>query len=351
MSVRSTPHPSRIRAAAYSGERGAGWGERRPQAWGNRILARIRQRAFRFAPADRSPVVLHHSRIYILPTRRGFAVIATLLLMLLTSLNYALSLGLAVTFLLGGLIASTLLHTFRNLAGIEIKPLAASDGFAGSDIVFSLSLAAGSVDRRNIAISANGVTTTTAVTAGQLATVTLAVPVPTRGRVALGRVTLSSTHPLALWRGFAYVHFPLAGIAYPAPEASPPPLPAGEYGFDARAQGRGDENDLAGLRDYQRGDPLQRVAWKAVARGAGWFSKAFEGTASGGPVALEWSRMPHELDTEARLSRLAAWVLAAERAARPFALSLPGVLFPAASDAEHRRRVLTALALYPATPG
>ena len=105
------------------------------------------------------------------------------------------------------------------------------------------------------------------------------------------------------------------------------------------------------MRDYQRGDPLQRVAWKAVARGAGWFSKAFEGTASGGPVALEWSKLPRDLDTEARLSRLTAWVLAAERAARPFALALPAAAFVAASDPEHRRRVLTALALYPDSAG
>ncbi|HSU45044.1 MAG TPA: DUF58 domain-containing protein [Casimicrobiaceae bacterium] len=293
--------------------------------------------------------MLRHSRIYILPTRRGFAVIATLMLMLLTSLNYALSLGLGVTFLLGGLVAAALLHTFRNLAGIEIKPLAASDAFAGSHVVFSLSLAAGAADRRAIGISANGASTTASVAAGALATVTLAVAVPSRGRVALGRVTLSSTQPLALWRGFAYVHFPLSGIVYPAPEASPPPLPAGAHGLDARAEGRGDESDLAGLRDYQRGDPLQRVAWKAVARGAGWFSKAFEGTAAGGPVMFEWSQLPRELDTEARLSRLAAWVLAAERATRPFALSVPGTMLPAASGGEHRRRVLTALALYPGT--
>ena len=57
------------------------------------------------APADRAPVVLRHSRIYILPTRRGFAVIGTLLLMLLTSLNYALSLGLANPQLFGAVVA------------------------------------------------------------------------------------------------------------------------------------------------------------------------------------------------------------------------------------------------------
>ena len=325
------------------------WSRRTPAAWRLPLFARLRQRAFRFAPADREPVVLHHSRIYILPTRRGFAVIGTLILMLLTSLNYALSLGLGVTFVLGGLVASTLLHAFRNLAGIEIKPLAASDAFAGGHIVFSLSLAAGTADRRAIAITANGITTGTSLAAGELSTVTLAVPVPARGRVPLGRVTLSSWQPLGLWRGFAYVHFPLTGIAYPAPEPSPPPLPAGEQGIDAHARGRGDESDLAGLRDYQRGDPLQRVAWKAVARGAGWFSKAFEGTTSGGPVALDWSRMPRDMDVEGRLSRLTAWVLAAERTTRPFALSLPGTELPAASGGEHRRRVLTALALYPET--
>jgi hypothetical protein len=115
---------------------------RGPQAALAKAWSRLRQRAFRTAPADRSPVVLRHSRIYILPTRRGYAVIGTLLTMLLTSLNYALSLGLGVTFLLGGLVAAALLHTFRNLAGIAIKPLAASDAFVGGHVVFSLAVSA-----------------------------------------------------------------------------------------------------------------------------------------------------------------------------------------------------------------
>ncbi len=306
----------------------------------------MRQRAFRFAPADRTPVVLRHSRIYILPTRRGYALIATLIVMLLTSLNYALALGLAVTFLLGGLVSAALLHTFRNLAGIEIKPLAASDAFVGGHIVFSLSVAAGGLDRRAISVAAGGARTTAAIAAGAAQTITLAVPAVTRGRIPLGRVTLSSEHPLGLWRGWAYVHFPLAGIAYPAPEPLAPPLPTGAQGFDARAAGRSGDADLAGLREYQRGDPLQRVAWKAVARGAGWFSKSFEGTGGSGPVTLDWAELPAHLDIEARLSRLCAWILAAERATRPFALALPGSAFPVGAGREHRRTVLTALALF-----
>jgi uncharacterized protein (DUF58 family) len=184
------------------------------------------------------------------------------------------------------------------------------------------------------------------VPAGEARTVALEVPAPQRGRVPLGRVTLSSTYPLGLWKAWAYVHFPLAGIAFPAPESSAPPLPFGGGGADSLAKGHGEDADLAGLRDYQRGDPPQRVAWKAVARGAGWYSKAFEGSGAG-PVMLDWRTLP-DLDVEARLSRLSAWVLGAERAARPFALWLPGFVLPPSQGREHRRLALTALALFPA---
>src|SRR5690349_15062184 len=200
------------------------------------FVARVRQRAFRGAPADRDPVVLRHSRIYILPTRRGAAMMVTLALMLLTSLNYALSLGLAVTFVLLGLAAAALLHTFRNLAGMEVKPLAAGDTFAGSKAPFSLALVPGSATRLAVTLSARGARIMADVPAGEARTVSLEVPAQKRGRVPLGRVTLSSTYPLGLWKAWAYVHFPLEGVAFPAPEASAPPLPLGHSGTDTRTQ-------------------------------------------------------------------------------------------------------------------
>ena len=310
------------------------------------MLSRWRQRAFRIAPADRDPVVLRHSRIYILPTRRGLSLIVTLALVLLTSLNYALSLGLVVTFAVTGLVASALLHTFRNLAGMEVKPLSAGDTFAGGRIAFSLALVPGAAGRFAINLAARGARLMADVPAGEVRTVTLNVEAPERGRIALGRVTLSSSYPLGLWNAWAYVHFPLEGLAYPAPETSPPPLPSGAGGADDSTRGRGDDADLAGLRTYQPGDPPQRVAWKAVARRAGWYTKQFEG-AGGGPIMLDWNALPRELGVEARLSRLSAWVLGAERAARPFALSLPGLALPASQGREHRRAAFTALALFP----
>ncbi len=315
-----------------------------PRGW----LARVRQRAFRRSPSDTTPVVLRHSRIYLLPTRRGWAVIATLVTMLLGSLNYALALGIAVTFLLAGLVAAAQLHTFRNLAGIEITPLAAGETFAGGTIAFTLALHAGSAARHDIRIATASAQASAGydVAAGQALTVTLAMDAPSRGRIALGRVTLSSSFPFGLWRGWAYVHFPLEGIVFPAAEIGAPPLPRGHGGADPLAEGASDDADLAGLREFQQGDPPQRVAWKAVARGAGWFTKEFDGAGGGGPIAVSWDAAPG-LGAEARLSRLTAWVLAAERAARPFSLAMPGTYLPPRQGRDHRRQALTALALHP----
>lgn len=273
--------------------------------------------------------------------------IGTLLLMLLASLNYALALGVAVTFLLVGLVAVAQLHTFRNLAGIEIAPLAAGETFAGGSIEFTLALHAGAAARTDIVVSCANARAGGDIAAGQALTVSLDVDAPKRGRVALGRVTLATTHPFGLWRGWAYVHFPLSGIVFPAAEIGAPPLPHGHGGADPLAQGSSDDADLAGLREFQRGDPPQRVAWKAVARGAGWYSKEFDGAGGGGPVTLAWSELPTALPVEERLSRLTAWVLAAERAACPFALQLPGTRLASRQGRDHRREALTALAVYP----
>ena len=311
--------------------------------------ARARQRFFRLAPADESSVVLRHSRIYILPSRRGWAMIATLAIMLLTSLNYGLSLGFLVTFLLAGLVAAALLHAFRNLAGIEIRPLAASETFAGGRIAFTLSASGGERAREAIEIRSAGTGVAIAdLAAGSAVTMRLERAAPSRGRLALGRVTLSSLQPMGLWRAWSYVHFPIAGVVYPEPEPGAPPLPRGAHGHDITAPGMGDESEFSGLREYQPGDAPQRVAWKAVARGAGWYTKEFDGSGGGGPILLDWAALPATLDTEKRLSRLTAWVLAAERAARPFALRIPGATLPVASDRDHRRAALTLLAMFPA---
>lgn len=305
---------------------------------------RWQQRIFRHVPGDGAGVTLSHSRIYILPTRRGVALIATIATMLVTSLNYGLSLGFLATFMLTGVVAAALLHTFRNLAGLTVRPGSAGETFAGGSVPFTIAMTGGLRTRAAISITPrDGRAHCVDVDADTLMSATFDLEASARGRVPLGRITISSDYPLGLWRGWAYAHFPTTGIAFPAPEAGPPPLPAGAPGSEARVHSNADDTDLAGVRAYQPGDPLQRVAWKAVARGAGWYTKAFDGSSGGGPVTLDYFQLS-ALDVEQRLSRLAAWVLVCERVNRPFSLALPGKRIAAGQGREHRRNVLTALA-------
>ena len=149
-------------------------------AWPANWVARMRQRAFRTSPADRDPVILRHSRIYILPTRRGFMLMLTLGIMLIASLNYSLSLGLGVTFFVSGLVAAALLHTFRNLAGIKVRPLAAGDTFAGERIAFSVELMGGASARSEIMLHARDTRVVSDVRAGAALTLTLLVAIENR---------------------------------------------------------------------------------------------------------------------------------------------------------------------------
>jgi uncharacterized protein (DUF58 family) len=309
-----------------------------------------RQRFWRLAPSDAGMVTLRHNRIYILPTRRGWAFAFTLTLMLLTSMNYALSLGYALTFLFGGLIQAAMLHTFRNLSRLGVESAGSGDSepeaFVDDALIFRISLRNISPwARRNVRVAAaGGWASELSIPAEGTATVELHVPAARRGRLPLGRITIDSTYPLGLWRAWAYVHFPLYGIVYPKPETAAPPAPAAGHGAGARSVGSGDD-EFSGLRGYLPGDPLPRVAWKIAARGMGLFTKEFDG-AGGGDVHADWSLTPAAFTVEQRLSRLTAWVLQASQRGQQYRLDLPGSALGIGRGDGQRRRALAMLALH-----
>jgi uncharacterized protein (DUF58 family) len=60
---------------------------------------------------------------------------------------------------------------------------------------------------------------------------------------------------------------------------------------------------------------------------------------------LQWGQA-QGLDTEARLSRLAAWIVAADAAGHHWGLMLPGTELAPANGTAHRHSALQALAAY-----
>lgn len=320
------------------------------------FLASLRRRVdrwlFRLRPDEPAPVVLVQRRIFVLPTPAGLAYGVTLVTLLVASINYTLSLGYAFTFLLAGAAVSSIVHAFRNLLGLRIQPTGAEAVFAGDMARFALTIANPS-RRPRPALAARiprGPWAPFAAPAEAATVVDLRCPAPRRGRLPLGRVTLETVFPLGLIRAWSVVSPHQEALVYPAPEADPPPLPLAPAVTAGDLHGRYGQDDFDGLRAHVPTDSPRHIAWKVYAREGPLVVKEFAG-GDDGEIALEWAALPASLDTEARLSRLAAWVCEARRRGCSFRLSLPGQVIPAGAGEAHARRCLEALALYGESPG
>src|SRR5215470_14650106 len=96
------------------------------------------QWVFRRHGPEPGVVFLTQRRVYILPTRHGVTFGFALILMLIGSINYNLSLGYVLTFLLAGLGVVSILHTFRNLVHLYVSGGRASPVFAGEIAHFQI---------------------------------------------------------------------------------------------------------------------------------------------------------------------------------------------------------------------
>ena len=299
-----------------------------------------------------NPIVLGQGRIYVLPTRAGLAFIVALLIMLLTSINYTLSLGYGMVFLLGAVMTVSAFHAFRTLFKLRIAAGRANAVFAGDRADFELILHNDEARRRPALVARIAHTDEDAqrtdLAAHSHAVARVSRSTTTRGWLPLGRVVLETTYPLGLIRAWS-VLFPAARcLIYPQPEAHPPPLPddASEVGqrrsVDTAARG---DSDFAGLRRHDHADSPRHIAWKVVARGGPLLTKHFSQN-RGTTLTLDWNTLPRELDREARIRRLTAWVLAADRTQRPYSLTLPGAYLAASTGSAHLHACLSRLALF-----
>ncbi|RZT29370.1 DUF58 domain-containing protein [Cupriavidus agavae] len=320
-----------------------------PAGW---LASALRPRRPR-APAN-GVVTLDRRHLYILPTRSGLGFAVLLLAMLTTSLNYNISLGFALTFLLVGIGMSCMWMAYRNLLDLELSAGPVSPAFAGDAAVFVLhARPQDGMARIGIEAGAGAGTPDTPGsltldgTEGADGVLPIRLAAARRGRLALPRVTVSSRFPFGLFRVWSYAEFPLSTLVYPAPEANAPPLPqsAGTGEDDDGAVASAVDDGIDQLRKYRAGDPLHRIAWKHSARTGRWMSRT--GQAPQPPARwIDWHTLPLTMDTEARLSRLCAWVVAAGDAA-DIGLRLPGVEIVPGRGAAHRRACLEALALWP----
>ncbi len=297
-------------------------------------------------------IELTQRNVYILPTRAGLMLALTLLVLLVASINYQLNLGYLLTFGLAGSAGVALYLTHANLCGLRLQLQPGPAVFAGQAATVTVTLH-NPARRERHAIElgwldpgqgeADG--SWTELPAQGQATLRLRCATARRGRQPLPALRLQTLFPLGTCRAWSWWRPAATLLVYPAPESRPPPLPMGERG-GGHLVGAGDEWE--GLRPWRHGDPLHWVAWKQVARQAeggreGWISREFV-EPRGGPCWLDPTRTGLA-DTEQRLSRLCAWVLAAEAQGLDYGLRLARLEITPGHGPAQRQRCLEALAL------
>jgi uncharacterized protein (DUF58 family) len=295
------------------------------------------------------PIVVAQRRIFIVPTRAGALYALVLAVMLLGAINYELSLGHALVFLLAGLGLVTMVHTLRNLLGLRLTPGRAEPVFAGELARFPLHLenSLGQTRRALDFSFAGGPVINVNLAAAAASSVAISCPAPRRGHLDPGPITLSTRYPLGLFRAWCYPHPHLSCLVYPQPIETPLPPTSGVAHHGQRYGSDGDE-DFTGLRLRQANDSPRHIAWKAVARDIDQrplLIKQFAGGAAD-ELWLDWSATPADSTSETRLSLLAGWVLAAERQQARYGLRLPGRTQPPGLGRAHCNACLEALAVH-----
>jgi uncharacterized protein (DUF58 family) len=297
----------------------------------------------------RESQTLTQRNIYIVPSRAGLMFGVVLMLLLVVAINYQLSLGFALTFLLAGSAAASMQMTHGSLRGLtlHLKPLVpafdgdaavlevvvTNPGGARLGVGFGLDLGRRPVPLAYAEIPAQG---QVSVHLGWLA--------PHRGLHPLPVVRVESRYPFGLFRAWTIWRPAGQQWIYPRPESPTPPWPQADAarGDDRPAARTGEGTEFEGVRAYRRGDTLRQVVWKKAARTGEMISRETAGAVQR-ELVLHWQQA-QGLDTEARLSRLAAWVVAADAAGHRWGLVLPNAELAPDNGAPHRHAALRALA-------
>ncbi len=286
------------------------------------------------------------SRIYILPTGVGLVYAVAVFVMLLGAMNYSNSLAFVLTFALAAVGLIAMHQTHRNLAGTELSFRGAPSVHAGMNARFEITFANRSASARYDirARAANDFADSVDVSPGTTARIELTRESQCRGWLSLERFAVESRFPFGLFRAWAWVYNDYRCLVWPAVAEDAPPLPLSASHTGRSLHSRQGDDDFAGLREYQQGDPRRQIAWKTLARSGELHSKLFAGSAMG-PHWLDLAATG-ESDTEAALSVMARWIKDCETRKLSFGLQLDGLEIAVGQGQEHFRNCMDALALY-----
>lgn len=294
-------------------------------------------------------LTLTQRNVYIVPTRAGVMLAATLVVLLVASINYQLNLGYLLTFLLAGSAVVGMHVCHSTLRGLTLNLMPPPPQFAGAAATLPVVLTNA---RRSVRYGIGLAVLDqkhpdhwawTDVPAQGSCTVQVSFKPGRRGLHRVPPLTAETRFPLGTFRVWTVWRPAAQVLVYPHPEPFPPPLPPGEPRAGGLAQARVQSSgEFEGVRAYRRGDPIKMIVWKKAAKSPELVSRD---TLQAQRYEL-WLDLAQagNMDLEHKLSRLAAWVLQADKLGLDYGLRLPQQSIAPAAGEAHKRRCLEALA-------
>ncbi|MCG8472916.1 MAG: DUF58 domain-containing protein [Desulfobacterales bacterium] len=312
------------------------------------LIAKLSHILFKEQPQP-LPISLKKRRIYILPTKRGALFTLVVIAMIFGSLNYNNNAGFLFAFLLSSMCMVSTFYTQKNLANLTVVSQKHTPVFAGETIWFHLAIKSHHKTRYKITAGFPGQKEATHdIPHKETVIFRVCLETKTRGKFKPQRIILSTTYPFGLFRTWVVLRPDFDYVVFPEP--LPHPFVATHQ--KGQSEGHGTSNDPGSddfreLITYRPGDPINRIAWKTLARGQGLWTRTFEAE-QGPPVFINWRDLT-TTDHEKRISQLCFLITQAYQQSKTFGLMLPGLTIPAkqGSGVAHRDQCLTALAMMP----
>lgn len=299
---------------------------------------------FRRESATSEPIILTHRRIFILPTRRGMGFVVVIVLLLLIAFVYNNNLAYLLSFLLASVFFITIIHSFKALSELVIYKGQTSSVFAGEAAGFDIHVSNPTAEPRfnlqlhlvdDVQIS---------LEPQQKQCVTLYSPTQKRGWHSCNKIELSSTYPLGLFRAWSVLRFDAKALVYPKPAKEMLAFPEDAGTQNQQGSAKTGNDEFYGLKEYQSGDSIRHIHWKAFAKGLGLYSKQYSGETFA-QLWLSYEATPG-YDTEQRLSQMCRWLIDADKAGLHYGFILPGLKIEPSSGTAHFKKCLEALALF-----
>jgi uncharacterized protein (DUF58 family) len=314
------------------------------------IVERFGDRAARFAfirpkHPEPLPINLNRGRIYVLPTGFGLFIGGVITVLLLGALNYNNNPAIFLAFIIAAVAHNSLVHAHLLLSGLCIKTLHSEPVHAGQNMQLRIRFEAkGARDRHGLELVCGDCEEKFDLLAREQIEISISVPTIRRGWIQTGRMRVSTIRPLGLARAWSWIRPDTQLLVYPTLDAHVPALPEDQgEGSQARMHAQGEH--LHQLREYRHGDARKQIAWKASARSEHLLVREYE-TQTAKEIQLDWFSL-NGLSYEARISRLARWVVNAEQSNCRYSLRLPREFIASGNGFEHRHVCLRALALMP----